>query len=190
MPGRAVFDEMLKGKQDNSRAIGYIEGVCCPLNKREIMPGTGNLANFPGIMRLWTLEKNLTPATLLDQRNSNFILNLILSPQRSVAITLHQRCSSHSKWKPSQKSTTGNSAKTNGLRGAQPQWIMYAAQFLHLWTRQHHRKGGQKGCKRQNTRKSARSLPLLHANSEGRKSQGSHSQTKNFRQLMTAEREN
>ena len=28
-------------------------------NKREIMPGTGDLASFPGLVRPWTLEKNL-----------------------------------------------------------------------------------------------------------------------------------
>ena len=30
-------------------------------NSREIMPGTGSLANLPGIMRLWILEKNSPP---------------------------------------------------------------------------------------------------------------------------------
>ena len=48
MPDRAEFDEMLKGKQDNQKVIGYVEGMCGPLNKREIMPGTGNLADLPG----------------------------------------------------------------------------------------------------------------------------------------------
>lgn len=31
------------------------------LNKREIIPGTETLPSYPGLMKLWILEKNLYP---------------------------------------------------------------------------------------------------------------------------------
>jgi hypothetical protein len=32
-----------------------------PFNKREIVPGIGNLASFPRPVKSWSLEKNLYP---------------------------------------------------------------------------------------------------------------------------------
>lgn len=34
------------------------------LNKREIMPGTEKLASYPGLMKLWILEKESLPSIL------------------------------------------------------------------------------------------------------------------------------
>lgn len=54
----------------------YLIGLKALLNKREIMVGTGNLANYLGLPRSWILEENLVPSLYWASIIPNNILNI------------------------------------------------------------------------------------------------------------------
>lgn len=44
------------------------------------MSGAENIASFPGLVKLWVLEKNQLPPLCKTSTIYNFILNVILTP--------------------------------------------------------------------------------------------------------------
>lgn len=113
-----------------------------PFNRREIMPYTGHLDSFLGLVRLWTLEKNLLPSLCQNSIILFSSLNLILIPTISVATAPHRRnlSSKH------MEVLIGNHTYTQCREQAEHQRAnrcIYITTLL-LWLRERCRRGGAK----------------------------------------------
>lgn len=82
------------------------------------MPSTRNLDQIQGLMRPWTLEKNLLP-TLYE---TTVGLNYILKPYMKLSLLVRE-VFLYSKWKPLHKTTIVHSGEVNRSWEAHPQRI-------------------------------------------------------------------
>lgn len=60
-----------------------------PFNKRETMPGNGNLAKYPALMKSWVLEGNLQLPLYQTRKRPNYILNISPDTRRYLQSSHH-----------------------------------------------------------------------------------------------------
>lgn len=110
-----------------------------PLNRKEIMPGIGNVTSFPGLARSWISEKNL-----LQSLWQTSIIVFFWHPQISIAVPPHQRSLSlqpmETITEKTQKNGDTRQKTTNGRESAQIH--RFPSQILHVWLREHRERMG------------------------------------------------